>query len=383
MRRVLSMLLAVVKKEIRQTVRDRRMMALLVVAPIIQLFVFGHAVNLEVDEVPTVVIDYDDSPASREHVSRLLADGTLTEVARTRSASEAERMLETGDAAVVLVIPPSFGQDVARGRTATVQAILDGGDPNRANVAAAAIATYFAGESQALVRARISQRAAAQGLSARLPDIEVSSRVLFNPTLDTAIYMVPGVMAMLLMLITTIVTAMGLAREKEVGTLEQILVTPVPAGVLIIGKILPFAVVGLLDFGIALIVGSTVFDMPLNGSIGFLLFATSLYLMVTLGIGLLISTLSGTQQQAFMGGFLFILPAALLSGIMTPISSMPEWLQPLTLINPLRHYQEILRGSLLRGAGLSELSSQVAVLALMGACVVAVASFRFRSVTMK
>lgn len=381
--RILAMLLAVMKKEVRQTVRDKRMMALLVAAPLIQLFIFGHAVNLDVDQVPTVVVDQDNTPASREHLERLLADGTLREIARMHGVAEAERLLETGDAAVVLVIPPSFGDNITRGRPTTVQAILDGGDGNRANVAGAAIATYFSAESQGLVRARIERLSSAQGVAARLPDLSVSSRVLFNPHLDTAIYMVPGVMAILLMLITTIVTAMGLSREKEIGTLEQILVTPVPSGVLIVGKILPFAVVGLLDFGIALVVGSTVFDMPLRGNMGFLLFATLLYLMVTLGMGLLISTFSGSQQQAFLGGFFFLLPAALLSGIMTPIRSMPDWLRPFTLINPLRHYQEILRASLLRGAGLDDLFTQVLVLAVMGSCIVIFASFRFRSVTMK
>ena len=383
MSRILAMLLAVMKKEVRQTVRDKRMMALLVAAPLIQLFIFGHAVNLDVDQVPTVVVDQDDSPTSRHHLERLLADGTLTEIARMHGVPEAERLLETGETAVVLVIPFSFGQDIARGRPTTVQAILDGSDPNRANVAGAAIASYFAGESQGLVRARVERLSLAQGAAPRTPDVSVNSRVLFNPQLETAMYMVPGVMAILLMLITTIVTAMGLSREKEVGTLEQILVTPVPSGVLIVGKILPFAVIGLLDFGIALVVGSTVFDMPLRGNMGFLIIATLLYLMVTLGMGLLISTFSGSQQQAFLGGFFFLLPAALLSGIMTPIRSMPDWLRPFTLINPLRHYQEILRGSLLRGAGFSDLYVQVLVLAVMGLCIVTLASFRFRSVTMK
>ena len=168
--------------------------------------------------------------------------------------------------------------------------------------------------------------------------------------------MVPGVAAMLLLLITTIVTAMGLAREREVGTLEQILVTPVSSTLFIAGKILPFAVIGLLDFGLALIVGSTVFDMPLRGHMSLILLGTLLYLTTTLGIGLLIATLSKSQQQAFLGGFLFMLPAALLSGIMTPIQSMPEELQLFTLINPLRHYAEILRGSLLRGAGFVDLA---------------------------
>ncbi len=372
MTRWLAMLTAVVRKEVRQTTRDKRMMALLVLAPLIQLFVFGHAVNLEVDDVPTVVVDRDGTETSRAHLRRLLADGTLTRVGTETSAQEAERWLEEGRAAVVLVVPEGLEADLARGRPARVQAILDGSDPNRAGVAASAVSGYFTRESEGRIRAQLRR------LNMRRPDVRVASRVLFNPELDTAIYMVPGVAAMLLLLITTIVTAMGLSRERELGTLEQILVTPVPSGLLILGKIIPFAVIGVVDFGVALVVGAYVFDMPLGGDFVVLFGATLLYLMVTLGMGLLISTLSGSQQQAFMGGFLFMLPAALLSGIMTPIRSMPEWLQPFTLANPLRHYAEVLRGVLLRGAGFEELSFQLVVLAAMGAFVFGFAAIRFR-----
>ncbi|MCA9609430.1 MAG: ABC transporter permease [Myxococcales bacterium] len=377
------MLAAVAKKEVRQTVRDKRMMALLILVPVVQLFIFGNAVDLDVDHVPTVVVDLDGSATSRHHLERVLADGTLEEIGRMYDVDAAQRLLETGDAAVVLVVPHGFGEDVARGRTARVQVILDGSDPTRANIAGAAVAQYFAGESQRILLERGARLAAANGMAARAPNVHVETRVLFNPSLDTAIYMVPGVAAMLLLIITTIVTAMGLSREKEVGTLEQILVTPVPAGILIQGKVLPFAVVGLIDFGIAMLVGATVFDMPLRGDMSVLILATLLYLMTTLGMGLLISTYSGSQQQAFLGGFLFLLPAALLSGIMTPIRSMPDWLQPFTLINPLRHYQEVLRGSLLRGAGIEELHQPILVLAVMGALIFGTASLRFRKVTMK
>jgi ABC-2 type transport system permease protein len=373
-----AMLIAVVKKELRQTARDRRMMFMLLGAPLIQLYIFGTAVDLDVDHVPTVVVDHDESYASRTHLTRLLADGTLSELARLQSEREAERLLETGEAAVVIVIPEGFERDIARHRPTTVQAILDGSDSNRSGVAGSAVASYFAQESEGLVRAQLSQLASVQGLAAATPNVSVPTRVLFNPSLDTSIYMVPGVAAMLLMIITTIVTAMGLSREKERGTLEQILVTPVPSGVLILGKILPFAAFGLVDFGLAMIVGSYVFDMPLRGDFSVLLLATTMYLMTTLGVGLLISTLSSSQQQAFLGGFLFMMPAALLSGIMTPIHSMPEWLQPFTMINPVRHYAEVLRASLLRGAGFAELTTQLAVLAAMGLTVFTFATIRFR-----
>ena len=375
----LSMLWAVTQKEVRQTVRDRRMMFMLLAAPMIQLLVFGHAVRLDVDRVPTVVVDLDRSHTSRTHVQRLLADGTLRDAGRMDALGPALRTLETSGSAAVLVVPRGFARDVARGRPAAVQMVLDGSDPNRANVAAAAVAAYFARESETLARTQVLLRGAdGSGLPPQIARPSVRSRVLFNPRLETAVYMVPGVAAILLLLITTIVSAMGLARERERGTLEQILVTPVPSSILVLGKIIPFALVGLLDFLLALTVGAYVFDMPIRGAMTLLLLATALYLTITLGAGLLISTFSQTQQQAFMGGFLFMLPAALLSGIMTPVRSMPPWLAPITLINPLRHYAEILRGVLLRGARAADVAPQLLTLGAMGLIVCAYATARFR-----
>jgi ABC-2 type transport system permease protein len=378
MTRAFFMLWAVMLKEIRQTVRDRRMMALLVAAPAVQLVLFGNAVQLDVDRVPTVVVDQDQSHASRTHLRRVLADGTLEAAGARTQAEPALRMLETGEAATVLIVPPDFERDMVRGRGAELQLVLDGSDPNRANVAAAAVSRYFAEQAESLARAQAARRAAALGQRAAAPEVAVRSRVLFNPALETSIYMVPGVSAMLLLLVTTIVASMGLARERERGTLEQIQVTPVPASVLMLGKIIPFALVGLFDFVLALVVGAYGFDMPIRGSLPLLFLATALYLTNTLSIGLLISTVSSSQQQAFMGGFLFMLPAALLSGIMTPVRSMPDWLSPLTLVNPLRHYAEILRGVLLRGASAPDLQTQLWALAAMGIAFCSIAAMRFR-----
>jgi ABC-2 type transport system permease protein len=354
----LSMLWAVVLKELRQTVRDKRMMALLVAAPCVQLVLFGNAVQLDVDKVPTVLVDQDQSTDSREHARRLYSDGTLAAVA---PSGDALRMLETGEAAAALYIPRGFARDHARGHHPRVQMVLDGSDPNRANVAANAVAAHLRNEND------------------RGHRLGVESRVLFNPALKTSIYMVPGVSAMLLLLVTTVVSSMGLARERERGTLEQIRVTPLPGLLLILGKIIPFAAIGLLDFALAMAVGAYGFDMPLRGSFALLLLATTLYLTNTLGAGLLIASLSSSQQQAFMGGFLFMLPAALLSGIMTPVRSMPSWLSPITVINPLRHYAEILRAVLLRGAGAGELAFQLGALAVLGFVICGFAGLKFRN----
>ncbi|MCA9617511.1 MAG: ABC transporter permease [Myxococcales bacterium] len=375
----LTMLVAIIIKELRQTVRDKRMMALLVAAPVIQLVMFGFAVNLDVDQVPTVVVDYDQSHLSTKHRARIFADGTLVLVGQTSNVAEAEQMLETGEAAVALIIPQGFERDIVRGRATTVQLVLDGTDPNRANVVATAVAGYFAQEGSRLVRVRAAQKmAVAQGAAFRAPSaVDVRARFFFNPSLKSATYMVPGVAAILLMLITTVVTAMGLTREREDGTLDQIMVTPVPNWVVILGKTLPFAAFGFFDFAVAVVVGVSIFDMPLLGSPPLLLLATALYLLVTLGMGLLIATSSSSQQQAFMGGFLFMLPATLLSGIMTPVQSMPGWMQTMTLINPLRHYAEVLRGVILRGARLQELVPQLTILGVMAITVVTLSTYRF------
>lgn len=371
-------LLAVVTKEVRQTMRDRRMIVMLLVAPFIQLVIFANAINFEVDRVPAVVVDRDRSPESRAHAAALLADGTLTRVADTEGEAEAEGMLEDGTARAAVLLPEGLGQDLVRGSGAHVQVLLDGTDPTRANVAGGAVNRYFLQVALDMTGQRLALLDAARGTVTRIPRVRLVPRVYYNPRLKTAVYMVPGIAAMLLLMVSTIITSMGLAREREMGTLEQVLVTPIPPSVLMVGKVLPFVVVGLIDLGLALAVGSWVFDVPLRGSLLFLLVATAAYLMSALGIGLFISTVSGSQQQAFMGGFLFMLPAILLSGNMTPISSMPDWLQPVTYLNPLRYYIEIVRANLLKGAGADDLWPQLAALTTMGVVIITIASARFR-----
>lgn len=376
---LIASLWAVTKKEIRQTVRDRRVMFLLLGAPVIQLFVFGNAVVLDVDRVPTIVVDHDETSLSRELVTRMLADGTLIEAERSNSTDEAERALVEGRVSAAIIVPRGVTRSIVRANPhdpASVQVLIDGTDPNRSGVAASAASRFVQRRARELLEARIARLGFAAPNIPRPATLEV--RVLYNPQLETAIYMVPGIAAMLLLIVTTIVTAMGLARERENGTLEQILVTPVRPAVLIFGKMLPFAVIGLFDFALAMAVGAYAFDMPIRGSFLLLVLATSLYLVATLAAGLFVSTISHTQQQAFMGGFLFMLPAALLSGIMTPLHAIPSWLEPLTLINPLRHYAEIMRAVLLRGAGYEEIVPQLIALALIGAMLATTAAVRFR-----
>jgi ABC-2 type transport system permease protein len=364
----LVQLMAVVRKEMSQIRADRRMGPMLIIMPTIMLFIFGNAVNFEVDHVPTVVVDHDGTPSSRQDLRRLLADGTLDEVATVADDETAMRLIDAGDAAAAIVIPPDYQRDQLRGEPTTVQVVIDGTDPNRAGVAGGAAAAYFA---QAGMEAMVAK-------GQRPAGITVVPRVFYNPRLITAIYMIPGTAAMLLVSTTTLITAMGFAREKEMGTFEQVLVTPLSASTLMIGKSLPYIGIGLFDVTLALAVGAWMFGMPIRGNLLVMFVATLLYLMSTLGVGLLISTISQTQQQAFLAQFLFVMPANMLSGNMTPISSMPWWLQPLTFFNPLRYYIAILRANLLKGAGFDEVWTSLLALAIFGSIILAISTARFR-----
>ncbi|WP_242334454.1 ABC transporter permease [Anaeromyxobacter sp. SG66] len=366
-------LAAIFRKEVQQTVRDRRIMFMLVVAPLIQTVVFGFAVDFEVDRVPTLVVDADRSATSREDARRLLADGTLLSVGEERSAEAASAALDAGRASAALVFERRAEADRLSGRGQEVQVLLDGTDPNRTTVTSGAVSRFFSELGERLARERIE--ASGQTPPAQLRPIP---RVAFNPGLATAPYMVPGIAAMLLVIVTTFTSAMGLAREREMGTLEQVLVTPIRPVHLLVGKMAPFVVIGLVVVTLLVGVGTWLFAIPIRGNLGLLLVGTLLYLLTTLGAGLLISTVSANQQQAFLGGFLFTIPAVLLSGLMTPILAMPGWLRPLTLLNPIRWYAEIMRGVLLRGAGFADLWLQFVVLLVIGVAIVAAATLRFQ-----
>ncbi len=366
-------LAAVFRKEVRQTVRDRRIMFLLIVAPLLQTVVFGFAVDFDVDRVPTIVVDRDGTAESRAHARRLLADGTLRRTGDVRSVPDAEREVDAGRAAAVVILPERLGADLAAGRPAEVQVVLDGTDPNRATVVAGAASRYFGEIGERLARERL----AARGVAAPA-QIQAVPRIAYNPSLRTPPFMVPGIAAMLLVVVTTIVTAMGLAREREMGTLEQVLVTPIRPLFLLLGKMAPFVVIGLVDVMLLVAAGTWLFDVPLRGNLAVLLVGTLLYLMTTLGVGLLISTVSKTQQQAFLGGFLFAMPAILLSGVMTPIRAMPGWLQAITRVNPVRYYVEVMRTTLLRGGGFSDLWPQLLALLVLGGAILATATLRFQ-----
>ncbi len=362
---VLQSLFNVMKKELSQTLRDRRMLATLIVSPVLQLVIFGYAIDLDVDRIPTVVCDEDGTPASRDLAQAFFADRTFLRREDVLDPSQAQDALETGGASAVLIVPKGFALRVARADAPEVQVIVDGTDVTLAQVASNAASQFL------LLR----------GIGGRLSSVAAATlvpRVMYNQRLKSAVYMLPGVLATLLLNVTAIVTAMGLARERETGTLEQILVTPIRPAVLLAGKCLPYILFGLIDVLAILLLGNLIFDVPFRGSFGVVALGSFLYLFSTLGIGILIATLSSSQQQAMLGAFAFMLPAMLLSGFMSPISSMPVWLRPLTMLIPMRHYIEIMRGCLLKGAGIRDLAQQMIALTLLGTGILAISVARFR-----
>jgi len=388
--RWLVQLLAVALKEIRHTVRDKRMMGILLLAPALQLGIFGFAVDFDVDRVPTVVVDHDQTQTSRLHVERVLADGTLVRRMTTTSDRAAEDALDSGEMSAALVVPAGFSRDLARGQAVHLQVVVDGTDPNRGAVAAAAVARYGRTETMRMIKEQLQKQKTAARVGPALdplttpqampsiPDVVMLPRVLHNPRLRTSMYMVPGIIALLLLIVTVIITSMGLARERETGTLEQVMVTPMSSIVLLVGKLLPYVAIGLFDFMLAIVVATRVFGVPIRGSFAVAVVGTGLYVVCTLGVGLLISTISRTQQQAFIGGFLFLLPTLLLSGVMTPLWGIPNWLLPISKIIPVKYYVEIIRGVLLRGSTLGDLTFHLAVLAAEGVLVLGFAAWRFQ-----
>jgi len=362
-------------KEFLQVFRDPRMRLMIVLMPLIQVLVFGYAVSTDVRDVPTAVVDFDRTPASRELLARFAGSGYFRFVAQTRDVAAVRRLVDRGEAEAVLRIDGGFGEDIKGGRTARLQVIVDGTDSNTAG-----IVLDYAGRIAGAYSDRVflDRLARLRGPVPQPGGVVLVPRAWFNENLESRNYYVPGVIAMIVMLITLMLTSMAVVREKEIGTIEQILVSPITPVEFILGKTIPFALIGYADVFLVAGIGVFWFDVPIRGSILLLLFATALYLMTTLGIGLLISTVSRTQQQAMMTVFFVYLPAVLLSGFMFPVANMPPAVQLLTYANPLRHFLVVVRGIFLAGAGAATLWPQMAALLLIGAATLAVAARRFR-----
>jgi drug efflux transport system permease protein len=362
-------------KEFIQIFRDPKMRGVIFLMPIIQVLVFGYAVTTDVKHVPTAVYDLDNSVASRELVGRFVKSGYFDIIEYVDAEDRARELVDRGEAQAVLRINRGFDNDLRAARTPQLQVIVDGTDSNTAGIVLDYSSKIVGQFSEEVLLTQLTQ---SKGNLRGPGRVQVETRAWFNENLESRNFYVPGVIAIIVMLITLMLTSMAVVREKEIGTIEQIMVTPITPKEFILGKTVPFALIGFADVILITVIGVFWFEVPIRGNLLLLFFATALYLMTTLGMGLFISTVSQTQQQAMMSTFFFYFPAVLLSGFMFPIANMPQVVQWLTYLNPLRYFLVIIRGIFLKGIGPEILWPQMAALAVMGGTTLWLASRRFR-----
>jgi ABC-2 type transport system permease protein len=378
LQRLKSMLI----KEFIQAFRNPRMRLILFLPPLIQLIVFGYAANTDIRNISLATYDLDNTPESREMIERFASSGYFRIAHRAGNPQEIRRFLDEGKISAALQINDDFARQTRQRQGTAIQLIVDGTDSNTASVVMAYAQRIVAEYSRQILVERIRTLP-------NVPDemkkpffkkggIEIQSRAFFNPNLESRNFYVPGIMAFLIMLVTLILTTMAIVREREIGTMEQLIVSPMRPVELIMGKTIPFALIGYIDVLLVTGVGVFWFEVPIRGSLPLLLFATTLYLLSTLGIGLFISTISHTQQQAMMTMFFFFIPAILLSGFIFPIANMPEVVQYLSYADPLRYFLVIIRGIFLKSNGFGILWPQMLALAILGSIVFTFSSLRFR-----
>jgi ABC-2 type transport system permease protein len=360
----LQRIFEMVKKEFLQLFRDPRMWRIIFIAPVIQLILFGYAVSTDIKQTTTFVVDYSQSEPSRELIRSLTASDYFKVIGQSQNMRDVVRALDHEDALVGLVIPADFSSKLNHEQGAVVQLLLDGSQSNSATVA------------QGYVE-RIIQDYAARHTRNHAIAVELRERAWFNPDLASKNYNVPAVSGAIIFLICLLLTSLAVVREREIGTLEQLMVTPLASFELIAGKTIPFALIGLIDVVIVTVAALLWFEVPFAGSFVLLFFSSLLFIISSLAIGLLISTISKTQQEAFMTSFLVFMPTILLSGLMFPISSMPLVFQWLTLANPMRHYLDIVRGIYLKGVGVNPLWEQYLILLVIGLVILIFAAGRF------
>ncbi|CAM5781831.1 ABC transporter permease [Brevibacillus borstelensis] len=365
---------SVVKKEIIQVKRDRPSLAIALAMPLMMLFLFGYAVNTDVSDIKTAVWDQSPSAYSRELVSQLENTRVFQVVAHAGSYSEIEAMLDDGSASVALVIPPDYARKRDRGEMAEVQMLIDGSDPNIARTASSNAQLIVQNNAITIQEERMQK----QGLGPMEPAVELDTRVLFNPNMESIVFNIPGLIGLIMQNVTMILTAFSLVREKERGTMEQLIVTPIRPLELLLGKITPYVFIGFFSFCLVLLLGTAWFGVPVKGSAALLVSLSVLFLVTTLTLGIFISTVARTQLQAMQIAFAFILPSVLLSGFMFPRETMPVVIQWLGGIVPLTYFLEILRGIFLKGVGLEALWKDMIGMVVFFLLMISVAILRFR-----
>ncbi len=363
----------IIKKEFYQTLREPRTRVILFLPPLIQLIIFGYAVNLDVENGMIAWMDGDNTPESRSLLSEFEGSRHFQIIAVPSSENEMQDLLDKGTVQAVVRILPGFDRNIRRGKTASVQILIEGTNSNTASI----ISNYAAQIINRYSNRILSERQRARFAGHDIPSIAIKSRVWFNPELLSRNYFVPGVVVNISTMVTLILTAMAIVREKELGTMEQLMVTPIRPFELILGKTLPFALIGLADVILITSAALLIFHIPFNGNVLLLLICAMLFILTTLGVGLFISTISNTQQQAMMSSFFFFMPAFMLSGFAFPIRNMPTIIQYLTYLNPVRYFIEMVRGIFLKGSGIDVLLPQMAALFILGVSVFTLSALRF------
>lgn len=366
---------AMLIKEFIQVLRDPRMRFVVFVIPAVQTVIFGYAVNTDVREVATAIYDLDNTSLSREVADRFIKSGYFQLRERVADEGRARELIDRGEVKAVLRMNSGFGAALAGGRGGTLQLILDGTDSNTAGIVlnyAAKIAAAYSAGLQVEAASRAAGRPVPPGGG------QLASRAWYNENLESRNFYVPAVITNIVFIITMLLSSMAVVREKEIGTIEQVIVTPIGKGEFILGKTVPFVLIGFIDVALVSLVAVFWFEVPLRGSLLLLFGATALFLMSSLGIGLLISTVSRTQQQAMMSAFFVIFPAMLLSGFAFPIESMPQAVQWLTYLNPMRYYLVLIRSIFQKGVGVEILWPQLLALFIIGVTILSCAVLRFK-----
>jgi ABC-2 type transport system permease protein len=357
-----------VVKEVRQLFRDPKTKRIIFAAPIIQLLAFGYAVNTDVRHVRTIVVDLDRTPASRTLVDAFTASGYFDVVETSDRPADIGDALDHGRVVAGLEIPAGYAADLRAARSPAVQLLVDGTNSNTGTVAQG-----YAGEIVRALGGRLARESGVQ-----VSGIDLRARAWFNPSLESRVYNVPAVIGVIVLMMCLMLTALGIVREREVGTLEQLLVSPLSPGELILGKTIPVAGIAMMQLTLVTLVALLWFHIPLTGSVPTLVLAAALYILAGLSVGLYISTISTTQQEAFLSMYMFLLPAIILSGFLYPVDTMPTVFRDLTLLNPLRHFLDVVRAVFLKGAGFADVWSSIAVLLVMATFGLVFATRRFR-----
>ena len=370
-----SRLRSLIRKEFIQIGRDKRTLILVLVIPIMQLFLLGYAATNDVRNVPLAVYDQDRGSEARRLLEAYRAAEYFTIAYDVGSEAELRALIDGGQARAGLIIPPRYGDDIQGGRPAQVMFILDGSDPTVASTALSAAQLIGQAYSTQVLEARLLRRGQATAIQS---PVQIGTNVWYNPDLISAHFMIPGVIGMILFALTSILTASAIVRERERGTIEQLIVTPIRPWELVVGKLLPYVILALLNAFEVLAIGHYWFGVPIRGSLWMITAASLLFLLSSLGIGLLASTIANTQQEAMLTVWMLLLPSIFLAGFFFPLEAMPKILQWISYIFPLRYYLFIIRSLMLKGVGLASVREDVLALAIFGVVIMTLASLRFR-----